>query len=171
LLHNAATSFSLYISKLIKYKLADIQGVFLRFAETIGLSYLVRATQQELRQKIDEALKPLHISFAQYAALSALEESGQLTNAELARKSTCTPQTMNRLAHGLEENGFVQKSEHETHGLLVNYSLTKKGAKVICDAHIAVNKIELFALEGLSTSETKQIMNLLKKCLAQLQSK
>jgi len=140
----------------------------MRFEETLGVSDLFKVAHLELRQKIDRALKPLHISFAQYSVLSALEEKSGQTNAELARRCSVTPQSMIRLTQGLVTSDFVVKTASETHGLLIHFALSKKGAKAICDAHVAVDKVERAFVQGLSKTELKRFLTNLKSCIARL---
>lgn len=140
----------------------------MRFKETLGISHILKLTDHELRQKIDLALKPFRITSAQYSALSAIEEGENLTNADLARVCFVTPQTMNRIMRTLEKEGLVKKSANPLHGLKFDYVLTKKGDKIICAAHVAVNKIEMGMVNGFSKREIEDLLQNLKSCFKNL---
>lgn len=114
----------------------------MRFKDTIGISYYLRKCELTLRQKMDKVLSSLNLTVPKYSVLAILEESEQMTNAELARAAFVTPQTMNRLLHSMEEDGLVKSQGDKKNNLKILYSLTKKAHKVVCEAHTEVNLIE-----------------------------
>ena len=68
---------------------------------------MIKRAQQALRNAIDPALSDLELTTAQYAALYNLRRHPGASNAELARLSFVTPQTMVRIVSGLERAGLV----------------------------------------------------------------
>ncbi len=140
----------------------------MRFKDTIGISYYLRKTELQLRQTIDRALLPLHLTVPKYTVLSILEEETGLTNAELSRKASVTPQTMNRLLHGMEKDGLVKSQSDKGSELKIKYSMTKKAQKVVCDAHAEVNKIEEAMVSHLKKSEIKNLLESLDEMIKNL---
>lgn len=134
----------------------------MRFKDTVGISYLLKNAENVLRNAIDTELRGLGLSLAQYSALSALEMNGSLTNAELARECHVTAQTMNRIVAGLTRAKLLKKSESEKHGLKINYELTPRAEKLICDAHMLVDVIEKKAIKGLNKNDLKIVQKAMK---------
>lgn len=130
----------------------------MRLKDTIGISYYMRSAQHELTNEIDAALKKLNLTSAQYSVLALSEEQAGLSNAELARRLSVTPQTMSRIMKNLEKNGFVKKGE------VSEFSLTQKGEKIVCSAHEAVNEIETVMVEGLSKNQINDLKQVLQTC-------
>ena len=140
----------------------------MRLKDTLGLSYLVKLVEHKVRNKIDAALLHLGLTAAQYSTLSILENEEKLTNAQLARMCSVTPQTMNKIMNNLEQDGFVKKTSSADHGLKINFEMTAKAHKIVCKAHTAVNEIEKNTIKGLNKTQYQDLENALKKCLENL---
>jgi DNA-binding MarR family transcriptional regulator len=140
----------------------------MRFADTLGLSYALKVVENEMRQRMDLILKPLGLTSAQYSALAALEAESGLTNADLARRCSVTPQTMIRLVQTLEAGGFLEKTPDAGHSLKINFHLTPKARDVLCDAHVQVNTMELGMVKGLPKAEVRKLLENIESCRAQL---
>jgi len=145
------------------------QGVFMRIEETVGVSALLNHLEHELSQKIEQALRPLGLTVPKYSALSALEFEKQLTNADLSRRCFVTPQTMNRIIQNLLKLKLIKKNASSNHGLKLYFELTPKAEKLICTAHVLVNKIETQMISGLTKKDyhlfelkLKQFLNNIK---------
>lgn len=78
-------------------------------AEDLGV--LVKETQAVLHQRMDEALRPLGLSVAQYACLHALRDTPGISGSELARRAFVSRQSMNVLLQGLEKRGIIARSD------------------------------------------------------------
>ena len=140
----------------------------MRVKDTMGLSRVLSMAKHEMRQQMDEVLKPLGLSAAQYGALSTLEENERLTNAQLARECYVTPQTMFRIMQGMKERGFVATEDHAEHGLKIDFKLTKKALDTLCDAHEIVHDLEKRMTKGMSKAEIKALMETLEQSFKNL---
>ena len=125
----------------------------MRFKDTLGISIALKHAENLMRNCIDRELQKLDLTFAQYSALSALEEKGSLTNADLARKLHITPQTMIKILEPLSEAKLVTRAPHEENLTKLTYNLTKKAEDLICKGHALVNKIEKDSIKGISKSD------------------
>ena len=137
-------------------------------AERIG--YLIKRAQQSVRLALDAALQGLPLTTAQYAALSALETTTNLSNAALARACFVTPQTMIEILQGLESAGFVVRQRHPAHGRILQTALTERGRSVLTGAHAAAAAVEARMLSGFEPEEQVQIAELLVRCCNNLDS-
>ena len=81
-------------------------------ADARELAVLVKATQAALNQRMDEVLRPLGLTVAQYACLSNLHAEPGISSSELARRTFVSRQSMNVLLQGLEKQGMVERA-HE----------------------------------------------------------
>lgn len=131
-------------------------------AEPIG--YLIKRAQQTLRVALDAALHGLPLTTAQYAALSALEITPNLSNAALARACFVTPQTMIEILQGLESGGFVVRQRHPAHGRILQTTLTERGRSVLAEAHAAAAVVETRMLSGFERQEQDRLAELLVRC-------
>lgn len=128
------------------------------------LGYVLKRAQQALGVRMAAALAALGLTNAQYAALSALDADPGLSNAELARRSFVTPQTMNQVVALLERNGLVARHPHPVHGRILQAHLTEAGAAALAAGHRAVLPIEQRLAEGLDTTEQAQLLAWLRRC-------
>src|SRR5215468_3359136 len=92
--------------------------------------YLLGTVRAALRARLDAALAAKGLTAPQYTALATLEEDPGLSNADMARLSFVTPQTMVRIIDNLESAGFVGRTPHPTHGRVRQIELTSRGRKV-----------------------------------------
>jgi DNA-binding MarR family transcriptional regulator len=96
---------------------------------TIG--FALKLAQQRLRTYLDAALGQIGLTTPQYAALNLLDFEPGASNAELARRSFVTPQTMQGVLVALERAGFISRDAHPEHGRVQTTELTAKGRKVL----------------------------------------
>lgn len=132
------------------------------FHEQIG--YQLKWTQHALRLAMDDALRGLGLTTAQYAALSVLEASPGLSSAALARRCFVTPQTMNAIVMQLEANGLVERQPHPEHGRVLRTSLTALGKQRVEAGHVVVERIEERMVAHLSIAEQQQFKRWLQLC-------
>ena len=132
------------------------------------IGYLVKGVQQAIRHRMDDELRHLNLSTSQYAALSALERSDRLSNAEMARACFVTPQTMQQLVRGLERAEWIERCPHPEHGRIIQTRLTASGRAVLDQAHRLVKAIEDAMVDGFSEQERERLASDLKRCQSNL---
>lgn len=96
---------------------------------TIG--YALKLAQQALRTRLDTALREIGLTTAQYAVLTFLKKEAGASNAELARSSFVTPQTMQAILVALERAGYISRTAHPEHGRVQKTELTTTGRDVL----------------------------------------
>ncbi|MDB2448708.1 MarR family transcriptional regulator [bacterium] len=128
------------------------------------IGYLIKGVQQAIRRTMDEELRPLELSTSQYSTLSMLENSPQLSNAELARACFVTPQTMLQLIKTLERQGWLERRPHPDHGRIIQTHLTDSGRALLSQAHGLVNQMEAKMLTDLSDAQQQQLALALRRC-------
>ncbi len=134
------------------------------------LGYKLKKTQHALRLCMDEALKSIALTTPQYAVLAQLELQDGMSNAELARRSFITAQTMHAIVSNLENRGLIKRKTTPDHGRVLSVSLTKKGLSVVQKAHHLTRSIEEKMTCTLSSEQKNFLEQILYECLSNLKN-
>jgi DNA-binding MarR family transcriptional regulator len=126
--------------------------------------YALKRAQHALRTSMDRALRPLGLTSPQYAVLSAIELDPGISSAALARAAFVTAQTMQGIVANLERAGLLERSTDPSHGRILRSELTKKGIKILREAHAHVEEIESITFGSLSPAEIKTLTARLIAC-------
>jgi DNA-binding MarR family transcriptional regulator len=112
---------------------------------TPRISYVIARLERAIRQLINERVKPYGLTTLQYTTLSVLGQRGELSNAQLARRSYMTPQAMGEVIEALEAKGYVVRNPHPNHRRVFPAELTPQGRKVLtrCNATVALMEEEM----------------------------
>lgn len=135
---------------------------------TSHVGYILKQAQHGLRSRMDQSLRALALSTAQYAILVALHEVKVASGAELARRCFVTPQTVTGLVGGLEGSGLIIRSASSRHGRVIEARLTPRGRDVLRRANAIVFAIEENMLSDLSKSERAMLGRMLRLCASRL---
>jgi DNA-binding MarR family transcriptional regulator len=100
--------------------------------------------------------------------LSALYSEPHLSNADLARVSFVTPQSMVPLLVSLEARGLIVRRPHPSGGRARPAELTARGADQLKLGWSAVKKVEDRMLDGMAAQDQLRLRALLEHCLASL---
>jgi len=136
--------------------------------EVIGLGYKLKQAQHALRIHMDIALKPLALTTPQYAVLSQLELNPGISNAALARASFVTAQTMHGIVSNLEKNNLLKRKADPKHGRILCAELTKKGKKIVKEAHILINETEKLMTRSFNKKDKMLFEKFLIECVNNL---
>lgn len=125
-------------------------------------SYVVARLERAIRAAIGDRVEPYGLTTAQYTTLSVLGARGGLSNAQLARRSYITPQSMSEVIEALERKGLIERGPHPTHGRALPAMLTREGRRVLAACDRSVDELEEEMLRGLSTRERAELAEGLK---------
>lgn len=128
-------------------------------------TYLVGRLDRLLRRRLGDALAPHGLTLAEYTALSVLRARGGLSNAQLARRTLITPQSMNEVLGRLVERGFVSRTDDPAHGRVIRAALTAEGRRALTAGTRAVAAVERDMLSGLTTADRARFTAALAKCV------
>ncbi|MBJ3777361.1 MarR family winged helix-turn-helix transcriptional regulator [Acuticoccus mangrovi] len=106
------------------------------------LGYRLKLAQHALHRRMEEALRPLGLSPAQYAVLAELNARPDQTNADLAERAFITPQSMQGVLTKLEGSGLVERRQDARHGRRQLARLTGEGRLKAEAANAAVMRVE-----------------------------
>ena len=129
---------------------------------------MVGRLDRALRREIGALVAPHGLTVPQYTALSILRDRAGLSNAQLARRSYVTPQSMNEVIAKLERDGLVARSPAANHGRVLEMTLTPAGHEVLHRCEDAVTEMEGRMLADLDDDDRAQLLNALKDCVHRL---
>jgi DNA-binding MarR family transcriptional regulator len=132
---------------------------------TPGLSYVIGRLDRVVRSAIGGAIRGQGLSVGQYTALSVLGHRGSLSNAQLARRSYVSPQSMNEVLLNLESQGFVTRVDDPNHGRIRQTALTPKGCEALAACDTLVAAVEADMMASLSADERGTLRRLMVECV------
>lgn len=109
---------------------------------TQRLGYRVKRVAAALRGAMDKALREHGLTVPQYACLELLDQQPGLSNAELARGTFVTRQSMNVVLRGLQDARLITRPATTDHGRALPAHLTEEGSRRLEAARAAVYAID-----------------------------
>jgi DNA-binding MarR family transcriptional regulator len=132
------------------------------------ISYVVARLERALRRELADRIQPHGLTVPQYTTLSVLSSRSGLSNAQLARRSYITPQTMSEVIGALEEKGLVERAPDPGHGRILRITVTSRGRRVMAKCDAAVNEMEEQMLAELSEGDRAGLLQALRSCVHRL---
>jgi DNA-binding MarR family transcriptional regulator len=121
----------------------------------------VKRAEQVTQAAKEAAVREVGITAAQQAALAVLSDNPGINAAELARRCSMSPQTMNSLLSRLEARGFVDRRPHPLHGSVLEIKLTGPGRAVFEEADALVAKLDERLSSGVSEDDLAVVREVL----------
>lgn len=115
--------------------------------------YLVKQLEMVVRALMDDALRPHGLTTLQYTALTVLAGRGELSSAQLARRSFVTPQTMHEMVQWLERRDLVQRRRDENNRRVLLIRLTPQGHETVSTCAPIIRSFEQHVLESMNAGE------------------
>ena len=128
------------------------------------LSYVIARLERLLRRRISAALEPTGLTLPAYTALSVLRAQDGLSNAQLARRSLVTPQSMSEVLALLVELRYVRRRAEPGHGRVIRTELTAAGRRALERCDRAVDAVERDLLAGVGAREATRVRDALLRC-------
>ncbi len=119
------------------------------------LGYLLRQAAAAQRSRTERALADLGITPPQFAVLTMLNAYPGISNADVARLSLLTPQTVSVIVGNLLKAGWIGRRPHEIHGRIQHIDLTAPGRRVLAQCRGRIGHLETRMTAGLSAAEEK----------------
>jgi DNA-binding MarR family transcriptional regulator len=128
--------------------------------------YLIKRAEIEVTSRMAKALEPYDITPIQFTVLYFVDyDQGDLSSAQLSRRFSMTPQSMNELVAVLERKKLLKKTIDPSHKRILRIALTAKGKKLLDDCNHELDGVEGTMLKGLSTKDVSAIRNLIGRIL------
>jgi len=117
------------------------------------LGYLLRQATHAHRQRLEHALADIGVTVPQFSVLTMLNAYPGISNADVARLSLLTPQTVCVIVANLERAKAVARQPHAVHGRILQLGLTEAGRRLLRGCRERVAAVERALLVGVSKSE------------------
>ena len=129
--------------------------------------YLIKRAEIEVTSRMSRALEKLSITVTQFTVLYFVwHVKGDLSSAQLSRRFSMTPQSMNELIAVLQRKKLLKKAVDPAHKRILRISLTTKGTQLLKDCNTAIDHVEEELLAGLSKGDTEKFREFVGKILA-----
>ncbi len=112
----------------------------------------------------------IELSRPQALVLMHLLEHPGASNADLARMSAVSPQTMHQILLRLGRDGLVTRTPHPWLGRVMSFRITDPGRELVMRGADVAREVIDNALGVLSPAEQAQLVDLLERCAATLPS-
>jgi DNA-binding MarR family transcriptional regulator len=139
-----------------------------RESATPSFIYVVGRVNQGIRREMRNRLAECGLSVQEYTALSVLSARPGLSNAQLARRSLVTPQSMIEILNKLERRGLVQREVDSRHARILRGTLTAKGEDVLAVADPTVAEIQEEILADLPDRERAVVLDGMRSAMNRL---
>ena len=128
------------------------------------LSYVIGRLERLLRRRLATAVAPAGLTLPAYTALSVLRVQDGLSNAQLARRSLVTPQSMSEVLTLLVDQGYVRRRAEPGHGRVIRTELTRAGSRALERCDRAVDAVEREMLAEFDLDESAGLRDALVRC-------
>jgi DNA-binding MarR family transcriptional regulator len=132
------------------------------------VSYVVARLDRALRREIDEVVRPHELTLARYTALSVIARRDGLSNAQLARRTYITPQSMSQVIAALERDGLIERQPDPSHRKILRARLTREGRRVLAECDRAVDALEQEMLAEVPAAARETLVAQLTSCVRRL---
>jgi DNA-binding MarR family transcriptional regulator len=137
--------------------------------ETGYLAYLLRQAQAAARLAMERSLASLGVTTPQFVVLTMLRAYPGLSGADLARVALLTPQTVGVIVRNLERDGAIVKTPHPVHGRVLQWTLTRRGARLLESCRSRALALERQLSAGLNAKSELTVRRWLSKIAIDLQ--
>ena len=117
------------------------------------IGYLLRQANTAFRIQMERALSDYGVTPPQFAVMTMLVAYPGISNADIARLSMLTPQTVSVIVGNLERAGWIMRTPHEVHGRIQQIAVTEDGRNVLAKCKKRVQVLEDALVDGLKKEE------------------
>jgi DNA-binding MarR family transcriptional regulator len=121
------------------------------------IGYLMRQANAAVRLRMERAMADYGVTSPQFNVLTMLAAYPGISNADVARLSMLTPQTVSVIVANLERSGAIERRPHAVHGRIQHIDVTPSGKALLKACRERVRDIERQLLAGLSPDEEQAI--------------
>jgi DNA-binding MarR family transcriptional regulator/RimJ/RimL family protein N-acetyltransferase len=134
----------------------------------VSLVYVIGRLNHGIRREMRQLLAEWKLSVPEFTAMSILRRRPGLSNAQLARRTMVTPQSMIEILAGLESRELVHRSVDPNHGRILKSELTEEGERLLQAAQVAVDDVQDELLEGVSVESRAVVMDAMLQAMQRL---
>jgi DNA-binding MarR family transcriptional regulator len=115
--------------------------------KTARTSYLIRRAQLLVYANLTECLRADDLTPIQYMMLSLSRRGGEMSSADLARRFSIAPQSVNEMIAALQRKKLIARRTTRENRRILRISLTPEGKQLLrkCDRQVDRMEKRLFA--------------------------
>lgn len=121
------------------------------------LGYLLRQASAAHRLRMERAMADVGVTLPQFLVLTMIRAYPGLSNADLARLTLLTPQTVSVIVANLERNGAIARRPHAVHGRIQHIDVTPEGAALLSACRNRSGGMERDLLQGFTPDEEQVV--------------
>jgi DNA-binding MarR family transcriptional regulator len=126
----------------------------------------MKRAEIEITSQMNDALAACGLTPIQYSLLYFIDiNKGDLSSAQLSRRFSVTPQSMNELVQVLQVKKLLKKNADPAHGRILRISITKKGKQLLEESSHALDELENNLLKKFSGDDINALRSLVGKML------
>lgn len=125
--------------------------------QPFGLAYLIGRLDHVLNTRLRDSLAPAGLTVPQYTALWIFRTQGSLSNAQLALRTMTAPQSANELLRAMEAKGWVARNADQSHGRIIQISLTEEGQAILLECDHKVRELEEVIFADLQADQRAEL--------------
>jgi DNA-binding MarR family transcriptional regulator len=133
-----------------------------------SLVYVVGRVDQAVRTEMRKRLAEWDLSVPEYTTLSVLRRRPGLSNAQLARRTMVTPQSMIQILARLEERQLVAREVDPAHKRILRGALTREGEQLLAEADPVVQSLQDEMLLDVPDGQREVILDGMIKAMRRL---
>lgn len=118
--------------------------------------YLIKQLQYKTYVRLEDALRPLGITSAQFRIMITLHDHAGRSSAELSRMFGVKPQTMIKQIAILENRGLVTRAVAESNKRVLEVELSEEGERVLAKATAEAAALDKKVFAVLGAEEFEQ---------------
>jgi DNA-binding MarR family transcriptional regulator len=130
---------------------------------------LTRRINMLFRERLEEQLRPLGITAAQFQLLAALTKEPGSSGARISRFCQVTPQTTHSLLAAAEERGWVRRSPHPENAHTLLATLTPQGRRLFTRGKTIAIRLQSRMLGSLTNTEVRRLEATLARLIDNLE--
>jgi DNA-binding MarR family transcriptional regulator len=133
---------------------------------TPRIIYLIKRAEIEVTARMAKALEPYNLTPIQFTLLYFIDNAqGDLSSAQLSRRFSMTPQSMNELVQVLQQKKLLKKMADTANRRILRISLTQKGKQTLHSCNATLDSLEEELLKEVSEGDMVLLRNLLRSIL------
>jgi len=152
--------------KTVQEKLGDIPLQWESMAAVANIYRAAAATRHHVENSV---LREVELTWTGFVVLWVVWIFGEMETRNVAEEAGISKGTLTGVARTLEARGLVRRSAHATDGRMVLLALTQAGEALMRRLFPAFNAEEAFVTARLSSADSLQLADLLRRIVAQLE--
>ena len=140
-----------------------------RWAQHERPGYLINRAARLMLRLADSRFRPLGIGVAAFPVLNMLRAGQKLSQKDLAQCARIEQPSMAQLLARLERDGMIRRTPDPDDGRASLISLTRKALGILPQVDAMIDEGNQMAVAGMSDGETRLLIDLLQRLVANLE--